>query len=219
MTPKTVSLLISMAPHSLREDLLALIDREITLARQGKPATLWAKMNALVDPILIEKLYKASQAGVNITLIIRGICCLRPGIKGISDTITVKSLVGRFLEHARIFCFGDGAPLPSDAAKVFISSADWMPRNLDKRVELMIPVLSLELRLRILTTIMLGNIKDTENSWILLPNGSYRPPSEEGDKRLDIQKHLMGIPTIQDLYSKCFKELDGPSGEPDELTL
>ena len=183
-----------MAPHSLREDLLALIDREITLARQGKPATLWAKMNALVDPILIEKLYKASQAGVNIILIIRGICCLRPGIKGISDTITVKSLVGRFLEHARIFCFGDGAPLPSDAAKVFISSADWMPRNLDKRVELMIPVLSLELRLRILTTIMLGNIKDTENSWVLLPNGAYLPPSENGDKRLDIQKHLMDTP-------------------------
>ncbi len=162
-----------IAPANLQRTLLQLIDEEIAFAQSDKPAAIWLKMNALVDPVLIRKLYDASRAGVEIDLVIRGICCLKPGVKGMSETIRVKSIVGRFLEHARIFCFGGGFPLPSRYTKVFISSADWMQRNMHRRVELMVPIRSGTVHEQILNQIMSANLKDMRQSWMLHGDGSY----------------------------------------------
>lgn len=201
--------LVTMSPLGMREHLFRLIDAEIDAAKQGRPSGLWAKMNSLVDPRIIDKLYEASAAGVPIDLIVRGICCLRPGVPGQSETIRVKSVVGRFLEHSRIWAFANGATLPHQEARLFISSADWMPRNFDRRVEYMIPILNPTVHDQILDQVMVANLLDTDQSWNLQPDGRYVRVSSTG-KRFNLHHYFMNNPSLSGRGTTLRQQKDVP---------
>jgi polyphosphate kinase len=182
--------MLTMSPMGLRDAVIGLIDAEIANVAAGKPGAIWVKVNSLVDKAVIDKLYEASEAGVEIDLIVRGICCLRPGVKGMSSRIRVKSVVGRFLEHSRIWAFGNGADLPNPGARLFISSADWMSRNFDRRVEYMLPIENPTVHDQILDQVMVANLLDNQQSWMLRSDGRYERV-KASDVPFNLHQYLM----------------------------